>query len=214
MRQIIFLLLFILVFINHSFAQIHATTESGNKVLLFDNGTWKYDEKTNIIEEVSIATPLSMAIDSSREISTDPKDLFYQPSPRLVKYFGESGGNIRCKLSCSNNLGEVKIHFVWEFPVSDGHRYFGWFRKGSKVTFTMEGGEKVALLMAGESTIKRYEKNNYSAYFNTSEPLTKAQIAVLSTQSLDEMEVEWKKKSESYDLDDSQFLINTLPAVF
>ena len=78
----------------------------------------------------------------------------------------------------------------------------------------MEDGQEVELLMESESTIKRFEKNNYSAFYNASEPLTKTQIAVLSTLYLDEMKVEWKKRSETYDLDRSQFLINALPTVF
>lgn len=219
MRRTIFLMVIIPIFTNFSFAQVRATTESGNNVLLFDNGTWKYDEKTAIAGENSVVataalTVATIDIDSSRETSTDPKELFYLPSPRLVKYFGESGGNIRCKLSCSNTLGVVKVHFSWEFPVSDGPRYFGWFRKGSKVTFAMDDGQMVELLMEIDSKIKRFEKHNYSAYFNTSVPLTKAQIELLSTQSIEKMEVEWKKKSETYDLEESLFLVNTLPTVF
>lgn len=220
MRRTIFLMVIIPIFTNLSFAQVRATTESGNKVLLFDNGTWKYDEETAITEEnlaVTATAALIVApvnIDSSRETTTEPKDLFYLPSPRLVKYFGESGGNIRCKLSCSNMLGVVKVHFSWEFPVSDGPRYFGWFKKGSKVTFAMDDGQMVELLMEADSNIKRFEKHNYSAYFNSSVPLTLEQIALLSTQSIEKMEIEWKKKSETYDLEESLFLVNTLPTVF
>lgn len=215
MLRLILLSVFILVFTNFSFAQIRATTESGNKVLLFDNGTWKYEETIeNSSLSAEVVAVAAINIDSTREITKEPKNLFYLPSPRLVRYFGESGGNIRCKLGCSNNLGVVKLHFSWEFPVSDGHRYFGWFKEGTKVIFIMDNGQKVDLIMGSESSFKAYEKNNYSMISNTSQPLTNMQLSVLSAQTLDKMEVEWKKKPEEYYIDQSNFLIEILPTVF
>ena len=219
MLRTLFLFVFLFGFTIFSFAQIRATTESGNSVFLFDNGTWKYEEKlvnkenetALVVGAVALAT---IDIDSSKTFETEPKDLFYLPSPRLVKYFGESGGNIRCKLSCSNNLGEVKVHFKWEFPVSDGNRYFGRFGEGSIVTFTMFDGEMVELVMGDESNLTIFEKNNYSMISNNSMPLTKTQIAALYAQPFREMEVGWKKKSEEYEIELTRFLMDALPNVF
>ena len=218
MLRTLIVIIFLLSIIQLVVAQVRATTESGNKVLLFNDGTWQYEEKLVDSEEQSALTAGANAatidIDSSRVFATNPEDLFYLPSPRLVRFFGESGGHIRCKLSCSNSLGIVKVHFRWEFPVSDSYRYFGTFKEGSTVTFTMDDGQEVKLIMGDESSLKRYEKQNYSMITNASQPLTKAQIAALITQSLDEIEVGWKKKPEKYDLERSRLLVNTLPTVF
>lgn len=218
LRTLLFILL-LFAFTKLSFAQVRATTESGNKVLLFDNGTWQYEEKPVSTVEKTVLTSevVSVAnihVDSSRLIATEPKDLFYLPSPRLVRFFGESGGHIRCKLSCSNNLGVVKVHFRWEFPVSDGNRYFGWFKEGSKVTLTMDDGQTVELVMGDESSLKILEKKNYSTVSNASQPLTKTQLAALCAQPFRKMEVGWKKKPEEYDIELSRFLMDTLPTVF
>ncbi|MDZ7606414.1 MAG: hypothetical protein U5K79_12705 [Cyclobacteriaceae bacterium] len=102
-------------------------------------------------EAIAVAT---IDIDSTRVFTTEPEELFYLPSPRLVRYFGEKGGNIRCKLNCSNSLGLVKIHLIWEFPVIDAERYFGGFNEGSKVTFTLEDGQMVEVVMGDESADK------------------------------------------------------------
>ena len=189
------------------------------KFLLFENGTWQYEEKlVNTVEKSALTAGVvavaTIDVDSSKIFATELKDLFYLPSPRLVRYFGESGGHIRCKLSCSNSLGIVKVHFRWEFPVSDGDRYFGWFKEGSKVTFTMDDGQKVALVMGDESSLKRFEKTNYSKVSNASQPLNKTQIAALCAQPFRKMEVGWKKKPEEYDIELSRFLMDTLPTVF
>ena len=206
-------IVFLLALTNLSFAQIRATTESGNNVLLFDNGTWHYEEKS-MNASAEVVTAATIVIDSSRTFATEPKDLFYLPSQRLVKYFGEAGGHIRCKLSCSNSLGIVKVHFSWEFPVIDGNRYYGSFKEGSKVTFIMDDGQKVELIMGAENSLKRLEKANYSLISNASQPLTKTQIAALSAQPFHEMEVGWKKKSEEYEIELSRFLMDALPTVF
>jgi len=215
MLRIIFIIVFIPAFTLPSIAQIRATTENGIKVLLFDNGTWQYEEKTdsNSMKSAVTADVVAIDIDTSRSFATEPKDLFYLLSPRFVRFFGESGGNIRCKLSCSNNFGIVKIHFLFEFPVTDGDRYFGLLKEGRKVTFTMEDGQIVALLMGDESYVKRYEKYNYSVISNASQPLDKTEIAALSAQPFRKIEVEWKK-SEEYNLGISRFLMETLPMVF
>jgi len=163
---------------------------------------------------VGAAAVASVDVDSSKIFATEPKDLFYLPSPRLVRYFGESGGHIRCKLSCSNSLGVLKVHFMWEIPVSDGNRYFGSFKEGSKVTLNMDDGQMVELVMGDESSLKRLEKKNYSVISNVSQPLTKTQIAALLAQPFRKMEVEWKKKPEEYDVESSRFLMDTLPTVF
>jgi len=215
MLRILFTSVLVFSIVIISSAQIRATTESGNKVLLLDNGTWQYDEKvenTSAVEVGVIIVP-SIAVDSSRDINTEPEELFYLPSPRLVKYFGESGGNIRCKLSSSNNLGSVKIHFVWEIPVVDGNKYFGTFKEGTKVIFTMLDGQKVALVMGDENIVKRLDKHNFSLITNNSYPLTNEQLTVLTTQPIRKMEVDWKKKAEEYDIEKSHILQETLPTV-
>ena len=161
----VYLAILILTVVNFSLAQIRATTESGNKVLLYDNGTWVYEEKSitkkkDSALETGAVIAATFDVDSTREYATDREELFYLPSPRLVKFFGESGGKIRCKLSCSNSLGVVKIHFNWEFPVVDGNRYFGFFDEGSKVTFAMHDGQTVELVMEDKNNVKNYKKHN------------------------------------------------------
>ena len=218
MLRILFSIVFILVATMHSTAQVRATTESGNKVLLFDNGTWQYEEKSVNTGQESGPTAGVVAlsvveIDSTRIIETKPDDIFYLPSPRLERYFGESGANIRCKIGCSNNLGTIKLHFIWEFPVSDANRYFGWFEE-SQVIFTLDDGQKIELVTGDKSDLKRFESSNYSTISNASLPLTPTQIAALSAHPLRKLEVGWKKKSEDYDIDQSRLLMDTLPSVF
>jgi hypothetical protein len=119
MRLILFFS-FTFLTVNHfANAQIRATTESGNKVLLFDDGTWRYDESRAVGTSAAVVAPTTkddFSIDSTRVFETNVEDLFFQSSPRLTKFFGVDGSNIRCKVSCSNTKGLLRLHFRWEFP--------------------------------------------------------------------------------------------------
>lgn len=188
---------------NITIAQVRATTEDGRKVLLLDNGTWKYEDLTDntpVVAAVTVLAP-AIAVDSSRETTTDPEDLIYTSSPRLVRFFGESGSNIRCKVSASNTQGTIKLKFIWEFPVADANRYFGAFKEGTKVVFTMTNDQQLEIVMGDENENKRLEKHNYAVISNNSFPLTAEQLTVLSTKSISKIEVDWKKNTEEYSIE-------------
>jgi hypothetical protein len=208
--------LILISFAEISIAQIRATTENGKNVILFDNGTWQYDETK--VESPAIVTETIIApavtVDSTREITTDLEELFYLPSPRLVRYFGDNGGKIRCKLSSSNILGNVTIQFSWEFPVVDGDRYFGSFGEGTALVLTMSNDYKIELTIGGKSDMKRLEKHNYSVITNSTFPLSNEQLTVLTEYPIRKIEVDWKKKSEEYQLENSRVLMDMLPTVF
>lgn len=213
------LLLVAVLFISeYTFAQVRATTESGNKVLLFDNGTWKYEEKSIApVEETKavVAAPIVFtAVDSTREITTSYTELFYLTSPRLERFFGEEKGKIRCRLSCSNTKGVVSINYLWEIPVGDGTRYFGWLKSGSKLIFHLQDGQKVELFVADDSGIKANEKYNYSSISGSTKALSQTQLAALMLNAALKLEVEWKKKNEEYNLDFSNYFQENLPKVF
>ncbi len=211
------IVILILALTEVSFAQIHAVTEDGENVLLYDNGTWQYeskiDESTSSIMTESIIAP-AVTVDSTREISTDLEELFYLPSPRLERYFGESKSKIRCKLGTTNNHGSVTIQFSWEIPVVDGDRYFGLFWEGTNVVFTMRDGQKIEVTIEGKSDVKRLEKHNFSVIANSTYPLTAEYLTALTAQPIRKMEVDWRKKSEEYNFENSRILMDLLPEVF
>jgi hypothetical protein len=210
----------LLFFTQLCFAQVRATTESGNRVLLFEDGTWKYEEKTVAPvakETVAAVVPVGLptvAIDSTKEFETETTELFYLPSPRLVKYFGEERGQIRCKISCSNNNGEIRIHYKWEVPVGDGIRYFGYLKAGTKLTVHMQDGQKIELLVGEDSNIKTMERYNFTAIHGATKALTNEQLVALTSQPFRKIEVDWKKKPEDYEIELSKYFMETLPTVY
>lgn len=203
-------------------AQVRATTASGNKVLLFDDGTWKYDETkasaTTPAKEVQkvVVAPVLMAnveIDASREIIQPFTEFLYMPSKRLARYFGEEKGKVRCKLSCENVKGVVKINYMWEMTVGDGPRYFGYLKEGTTLDFHLQNGETVQLLVGADSKINAREQYNFTAISGSTQELHKDQLAALMASPVRKLVVDWKKRPETYELDFSPFFIENLPKV-
>lgn len=210
------------------FAQVRATTESGNKVILFDNGTWKYEEKkidtpaqeakpadksTAVVVAATVPSAKVVEVDTSREIQTDFGVVYNATSKRLDRFFGEENSKTRCKASCSNQKGDVKVHFLWEFPVGDGNRYYGYLKEGSLITLHFANGQKLELYSADGASWKTQEKYNFSALKGFTQNLNPDQIQILSTQALEKIEVEWKKDAEIYEVDDTNFFIQSLAKV-
>lgn len=222
MRRL-FVLVSLIFFTQLSFAQVRATTESGNKVILFDNGTWKYEEKT-ITQDSQTETALavisapvnaeSIKIDSSRQYETESTEIFNQTSKTLERYFGEEKGKIRGRLSCVNNTGDIQVRYVWEIPVGDGQRYVGQFKAGSKITVHLMDGEKVEMQVGEDSKVEPRPKYNFTAISGLTKALTNEQLVALTGQPFRKLEVEWKKKIDLFEVEPSNYFIENLPAVF
>jgi len=214
MRRLVSLVL-VLSTIQFSQAQEKAITSKGDTVLLYEDGSWKYQvhtPKAALLSTAIVADP-TIKVDSTRQITTDNVEILFAASPRLMRYFGENASKIRCKINCTNDHGEISIRFMWEFPVKDGDRYYGWFKEGTGVVLTMENDAKVVLLMSNKNAIKRFDNANYSMISNASIPLRTDQIDALVNQSIRKIEVDWKKKPEEYELDKSDKLKEVLSSV-
>jgi hypothetical protein len=219
----LFVLLCLIFSTQLSFAQVRATTESGNKVILFDNGTWQYEEKTitqdsqpeTVVAVISAPVEVEkIKIDSSRQYETESTEIFYETSKTLERYFGEEKGRIRGRFSCVNNSGDIQVRYVWEIPVGDGQRYVGQFKAGSKITVHLMNGEKVELQVGEDSIVEPRPKYNFTAISGLTKALTNKQMLALTKQPFRKLEVEWKKKIDLFEVEPSNYFIENLPAVF
>ncbi|WP_297087717.1 hypothetical protein [uncultured Draconibacterium sp.] len=212
------LIILLLFFTNVAKSQVRATTESGNKVLLFDDGTWKYEEKklTSSVTEIAAVSPEIqpvLKIDSLKELSTEETELFYAESKRLSRYFGEEQGRIRCKVKCVNHLGELKILYHFDIRVADGERYFGYLKKGTKITLHLLEGQQLEFYTSVDVEIEGMDQYNLTKMFGVATLLSAEQVQILTVNPVLKMEIDWKKKSELYELNDSKFFIKTLPQI-
>ena len=209
-------------------AQIRATTASGNKVLLFPNGTWKYDEGQLVkdtlpnsatqsqIAVAPVVTPApaswSMKIDSSRVDSTMKEQIIDVSSPRLARFFGEEKGRMRCSAECVNEKGVISIRLEWAAAVGDANRYFGFMKDVQGVTFELANGQE--LKFQYNPGFKEHFFSNYNiSYYNGSVTLTKNDIGSLLSSPVVRIDMDWKKAPEEYEVKGTQYFMNNLPKV-
>jgi len=210
-------------------AQIRATTAAGNKVLLFPNGTWKYDEGQTTIDTLPNPNPQpqqaavaptpaaapaswSMKIDSSRVDSTLKEQIINVSSPRLARFFGEEKGRMRCSAECVNEKGVISIRLEWAAAVGDANRYFGFMRDVKDVTFLLANGQE--LKFQYNPGFKEHFFDNYNiSYYNGSVTLTKNDIGSLLSSPVVRIDMNWKKAPEEYEVKNTRYFMNNLPKV-
>ncbi|WP_143525035.1 hypothetical protein [Labilibacter marinus] len=202
MRNICLLVILVLPFVLN--AQIEATTSEGKAVLLFEDGTWEYVTEDNT-QTIDVAT-VEIAEGVSKESPLG--ELYYAESKRLVKYFGPVKGKIKGRAKCMIEDGTPKVFFQWELGLLDSYRYYGQMKPGKKVTLKTKSNATIDLVLTEDVDIEFMEKYKFSILKGTA-VLSDEQFNLMMSSPVTEMEVEWKKESETYKVDDSYFFSRT-----
>lgn len=185
-------------------AQIEATTNNGKAVLLFDNGTWEYvsDNNTKKTETVDVEIKDGLTKESPLE------ELYYVESKRLVKYFGPIKGKIKGRTKCMIVDGQPKVFFQWEVGLLDSYRYFGQMKAGKRVTLKTKSNTLIELVLTEDMDLEFMEKYNFSIFKGACK-LNDEQFKLLMNSAITEVEVEWKKESETYQVNDAYYFSKT-----
>ena len=181
-------------------AQIKATTENGKAVVLFEDGTWDYVSE----ETVQGMTAEAVEIDRSLTKESELTELYNAESKRLVKFFGPIKGKIRGRAKCMILEGKPKVFFQWEFGLLDSYRYFGQMKPGKILTIKTKSNASIELVLNEDIEMEYMEKYNYSIMKGAC-MLNDEQFKMLMNNPVAEIEVHWKKTSESYTMNDAYF---------
>nr|WP_321450739.1 hypothetical protein [uncultured Carboxylicivirga sp.] len=212
----LFLLALILLGATQIKAQIKATTESGNTVILYKNGTWEYYEAgmettTTPSQAAPVTTPAVtsttpiVTIDASKEATSERFELFYEVSPRMARFFGEEKGKIRCNSTISNQKGQFLISFEINVPVGDANRYFGPSLKERSITFELSNNTKIEIPITEGISEKWMDKWNQS-YYVGSGILSNDDVKAIATNPITNVYIDWKKFPENYKVADKTVL--------
>jgi len=199
-------------------AQIKATTETGNTVILHKNGTWEYYE-AGMEESTQPKTPVQPAvtapilnIDVTKEATSDRYELFYQVSPRMARFFGEEKGKIRTHATISNHKGQFLISFEINVPVGDANRYFGPTLKERSITLELSNNLDIVIPITENISQKWMEKFNQSYYLGGG-TLSKEDVKAILQNSITNVYIDWKKYPENYQVSNRSVLQTALKEV-
>jgi hypothetical protein len=201
MKHLFILFILFLATVSSSSQIIKAITQHGETVVLFDNGTWKYEKDLqDSITSAKTSLPLTITIDSNKEVTSDKTDLFNAVSKKLARFFGEENGRIHCSASATNSKGEIAVNFEFMMPVGDANRYFGNTAAECPISLVLANGTVLNSTFTKNIEEKFIEKWNIS-YYKASIVLTTDQVNQLLQNNAVRLSVSWKKTQEEYNIE-------------
>ncbi len=222
MKHLLILFVLSLATFSTSAQTIKAITQHGETVVLYENGTWKYEKdlqnepvSPNVaaaVVPVAPTAPATIVIDNSKELTSDKTDLFNAVSKKLARFFGEEKGRVHCAVSASNTKGEVCLNFEFMVPVGDANRYFGYTSADRPVSITLADGTVISSTFTKNIEEKFIEKWNVS-YYKASIVLSSEDVNKLIWSDAIRVTVDWKKIEEEYNIEHTKALKNILSEV-
>jgi len=207
MKHLFILFILFLTTVSSSAQIIKAITQHGETVVLFENGTWKYEkELQDSITSAKTPIPVTVTslplitIDNTKEVTSDRTDLFNAVSNKLARFFGEEKGRIRCSVSATNTKGEIAVNFEFIMPVGDADRYFGSTAADCPISLVLANGTVLNSTFTKNIEEKFNEKWNVSGY-KASIVLTTDQVNQLLQSNAVRLSVSWKKTQEEYTIE-------------
>jgi hypothetical protein len=211
MKHIIILLAFIAIASNSNAQTVKAITQHGETVVLFENGTWKYEKDINQSEAQTVETPAAtpvapvaaigaVKIDANKEVTADKVEIYNAVSKKLSRFFGEEKGRVRCSATATNNKGKISLNFEFMMQLGDANRYFGYSTKDRTMTLELSDGTKLTTTFTENIEEKFIEKWNVS-YYKASVVLNEQDVDKLIQNNTIRMTIDWKKIEEEYQID-------------
>lgn len=213
MKNILILTFLLIGTISQVDAQLKLRTPEGKIVLLFDNGTWKYEEIKKVDKP---AVSLKSAEEISKPISIIDTELESQTvirgiSKKLSK-FSKTNNQVKSDFQIVSKDGKVLLKTNWKIMDEEGFRFFGYITKKSKMVLTLSNGENIELQYGADFPPKEYPKYKFTT-FTAELELNEDQIRKLQNAYLEKMEMFWSRRTESYAVFDPDYFVKELPKI-
>nr|WP_320117944.1 hypothetical protein [uncultured Marinifilum sp.] len=195
-------------------AQIRMVTPEGKVVLLFDNGTWKYEEvkaktvlpSARVKSEVEIAKPIVL-----KDIELESIVVIKGESAKLAK-FNSKKNTIKCNFQIISKNNKVVLKTEWKILEEEGFRFFGFITKKSKIDLELSNNEIVSLQYAKDFEPKEYPNYGFSI-FSAELELSENQIRSLQKGFVKKASMKWSRRLESYTVFDPDYFLKELPKI-
>lgn len=210
MKYLLILFAFLICSTTYSYAQYRLRTPEGKVVLLFENGTWKYEEAKKEaqvlveIKENEVNKTINL-IDSELESQTVIKGV----SKKLSK-FSETNNVVKSDFQLVSKDGVLLLKTNWKIMDDEAFRFFGYITKKSKMIFSLSNGETIELQYESNFAPKEYPNYKFSTFVAELE-LNEEQIKRLQKGYLEKIEMIWSRRTESYDIFNPDYFIRELP---
>lgn len=215
MKKILFLFAAIFFFGLQLDAQIRLRTPDGRYVLLFDNGTWKYEEKIKV-EEIKEVVPLQPVEEVAKpivlkEVTLEKQTVIKGESAKLAK-FTKDKNTVKCDFQIISQNDKVILKTNWKILDAEGFRFFGFITKKSVLSLELSDGKIVNLPYAANFEPKEYTNYGFTT-FTAELELNHDQIRKLQTGYIKNASMKWSRRTESYNVFDPDYFVKELPKI-
>jgi hypothetical protein len=195
-------------------AQMRLRTPDGRTVLLFDNGTWKYEEVKK--PELQLQSPLQSEKEIAKPILLKNSELKAQTvikgeSEKLSK-FSNTHNIVKCDFQIVSDGEKLVLKTNWKIMDAEGFRFFGFITKKSKIDLELSNGEIVSLQYNGDSEPKEYPQYGFTQ-FNAELILSEQQIRSLQKAYIIKSSMQWSRRLEEYAVFDPDYFVRELPKI-
>ncbi|WP_372753368.1 hypothetical protein [Labilibaculum sp.] len=213
MKNLVIITLVLLAAVAPVNAQKKIRTPDGKTVLLFDNGTWKYEEvKKKPVQNAPLRS--KKEIDKAfifRDVELKPQTVIQGVSEKLAK-FSKTQNQVKSEFQIASKGGKVILKTNWKIMDEEGFRFFGFITKTSKMIFTLSNGELVELQYRRNFEPKEYPNYKFTTYTAELE-INPEQIRRLQKGYLQKVDMIWSRRTESYMVFNPDYFINELPKI-
>lgn len=210
MKNVLILIILLIGTINQVDAQLKLKTPEGKIVLLFDNGTWKYEKIEKSVVPIKSAKEITKPIEII-EIELESQTVIKGISEKLNK-FSKINNQVKADFQLISKEGKVFLTTNWKIMDEEGFRFFGYITKKSKMVFSLSNGENIELKYRTDFAPKEYPKYKFTT-FTAELELNKDQIRKLQNAYLEKMKMYWSRRTESYAIFNPDYFVKEIPKI-
>ncbi|GAB7088897.1 hypothetical protein [Marinifilum fragile] len=195
-------------------AQMRLRTPDGRVVLLYDNGTWKYEEvkksdpkpKVPVKSDIELSKPILL-----KKAKLKSETVIKGVSLKLKK-FSENKNIVKCDFQLVADEEKVILKTEWKIMDEEGFRFFGFITKRSKIDLELSNGEIVSLNYSRDFEPKEYPNYGFTI-FKAELTLSEDQIRALQKGYITKSSMQWSRRVEEYDVFNPDYFIKELPKI-
>jgi hypothetical protein len=214
MKQVLVIAILLFCGVYQVDAQMRLKAPDGRIVLLFDNGTWKYEEvkkaeptaKAAIKAEEEIAKAIVL-----KSVELESQTVIRGVSEKLSK-FSSTKNLVKCDFQMLSDGEKVLLKTEWKIMDEEGFRFFGFITKKSKIDLELSNGEIVSLRYDRDFEPKEYPKYGFTI-FKSELVLDEDQIRALQKAYITKTSMQWSRRLEEYTVFEPDYFIKELPKI-
>ncbi len=192
----------LLSFTKPLFAQKLATTEDGNIVILFDNGTWKYaptDQIENSRNHGCTYQLIQPKSDTLQQIAILQKEPLVSHSYEAMKNTDRFKDFVHCDLAIGEVNGRKIAYFDYTLQTIYGLYNHGIIQEGRKLLLKLKDNSTVELTL--DQTDKgEVDRDNNETRYHTYAYISPRLEKVLKKNEVDKILMPWSKGNEVYNV--------------